>query len=216
MSFAKSERAELCDLLDRVGPAAPTLCAGWVTHDMAAHLWTRETDPLAAPGIVVKPLAGLTERRLAEAKARWPYAELVDKIRKGPAPASVFSFPGVDHEANTVEYFVHHEDVRRAQPEWTPRTLPDSVEDWLWRRLKLMARVMFRGVGVGLVLERAVTVPGDTPETIRALPGPEIVTLIGTPAELLLFAYGRGSHTVVELVGSPEAVEKVRSAHLSV
>ncbi|WP_026928080.1 TIGR03085 family metal-binding protein [Granulicoccus phenolivorans] len=216
MSFAKSERAALCDLLDEVGPQAPTLCAGWTAHDMAAHLWTRETDPLAAPGIVVKPLAGLTERRLAEAKARWPYAELVDKVRHGPAPASVFSFPGVDLEANTVEYFVHHEDVRRAQPDWGVRQLPDSVEDWLWRRLKLMARVMFRGVGTGLVLERAVQVPGDTPETIRALPGNEIVTLIGTPSELLLFAYGRGTHAVVEMVGPDDAVAKVRAARLAV
>ena len=86
MNAAKSERAGLCDLLDEVGPGAPTLCEGWTTHDLAAHLWIRETDPLGAPGIVAKPLAGLTERRMAESKERWPYAELVDRIRKGPAP----------------------------------------------------------------------------------------------------------------------------------
>ena len=113
MTFAKAERAALCDLFDQVGPDAPTLCEGWLTHDLAAHLWLRETDPVAAGGVVAKPLAGLLERRRAETKTRWPYAELVDKVRNGPARFSVFAIPGVDEGANTTEFFVHHEDVRR-------------------------------------------------------------------------------------------------------
>ena len=54
MTFAKSERAELCDLFDRVGPDAPTLCQGWATHDLAAHLWIRETDPVGVSGLVAQ------------------------------------------------------------------------------------------------------------------------------------------------------------------
>src|SRR5215218_8372952 len=44
VTFARSERAELCDLLDEVGSRAPTLCDGWESHDLAAHLWVRKTD----------------------------------------------------------------------------------------------------------------------------------------------------------------------------
>ena len=80
MTFAKDERAALCELLSTVGPDAPTLCGDWTTHDLAAHLWIRETDPVGAPGILAKPLAGLTERRMAEAKARWGYQDLVERV----------------------------------------------------------------------------------------------------------------------------------------
>ena len=36
---------------------------------------------------------------------------------------------------NTVEYFVHHEDLRRAQPDWSPRLLTPEDETALWSRL---------------------------------------------------------------------------------
>ena len=39
------ERSELCDLFLAVGPEAPTLCDGWTTLDLAAHLVVREHDP---------------------------------------------------------------------------------------------------------------------------------------------------------------------------
>ena len=47
------ERRELCDLLEEVGPDAPTLCEGWTTFDLAAHLAVRERDLRAAPGILL-------------------------------------------------------------------------------------------------------------------------------------------------------------------
>ena len=125
VTFAKSERAALCDLLDEVGPDAPTLCEGWQTHDLAAHLWIRETDPIGASAIVAKPLAGLLERRMAEVKQRWEFSELVDRVRNGPARFSVFALPGVDEPANSTEFFVHHEDVRRAGDH--PQTSRDSA-----------------------------------------------------------------------------------------
>jgi uncharacterized protein (TIGR03085 family) len=219
VTFAQSERAELADLLDQVGPDAPTLCEGWDTHDLAAHLWIRETDPVGAGGLVARPLAGFLERRMAETRARWPYTELVDKVRNGPARFSVFAIPGVDEGANTVEYFVHHEDVRRAgaEPE-PPRTLPDDVEGWLWRRLKLLARAQFRRAQVGVVLERE---GGDQqgaagePETIRAAAGAHIVTAVGRPSELTLFAHGRTADARVRLVGEPDAVEQLLGSELS-
>lgn len=218
MNLAKTERADLCDLLDQVGPDAPTLCGDWTTHDLAAHLWIRETDPLGAPGIVAKPLAGLTERRMTESKSRWPYGELVDRIRRGPARMSVFAFPGVDEEANTVEYFVHHEDVRRAgDAPMGPRVLDEEVQDWMWRRLKLMSRAWFRRANVGVVLERARAADASgEPQTVRAMPGNQIVTLVGAPSELMLFAYGRTDVADVQVIGDDDAVEKLQGTDFSV
>ncbi|MCW2608081.1 MAG: hypothetical protein JWO60_2774, partial [Frankiales bacterium] len=45
MSVAAAERAALLDLLAASGPDAPTLCPGWTTHDLAAHLVVRERQP---------------------------------------------------------------------------------------------------------------------------------------------------------------------------
>jgi uncharacterized protein (TIGR03085 family) len=219
VTFAKTERAELCDLLEQVGPGAPTLCSGWDTHDLAVHLWIRETDPIGAPGILAKPLAGILERRMTEIRGRWPYEELVDRVRRGPARLSVFAIPGVDEGANTTEYFVHHEDVRRAGPTaQASRTLPVEVEEWMWRRLKLLARAWFRRVPVGVVLEALPTGGGSAgePETIRAVGGSSIVTLVGTPSELMLYAHGRGAVAEVKLVGEPAAIEQLTSADLHV
>ena len=218
MSFAKDERAGLCDLLSEVGPDAPTLCGDWTAHDLAAHLWIRETDPVGAPGILAKPLSGLTERRMAEAKSRWSYEELVDRVRKGPARFSVFALPGVDEPANTTEFFVHHEDVRRAGDRpLGPRDLGDEVEDWMWRRLKLLARAFFRRAKVGVVLERvpATAEPGTDPETIRAQGGNPIVTVVGKPSELMIFANGRTQAADVKLVGESEAIDTLLASDLS-
>jgi uncharacterized protein (TIGR03085 family) len=217
VTFAQSERAELADLLDQVGPEAPTLCEGWTAHDLAAHLWIRETDPVGAGGLVARPLAGLLERRMSETKGRWPYTELVDKVRNGPARFSVFAIPGVDEGANTIEYFVHHEDVRRGghdpQP---PRELPDDVEGWLWRRLKLLARAQFRRSTVGVVLEREGSKDANgEPETIRAAAGAHIVTAVGRPSELTLLAHGRTGAAQVRLVGEPDAIEQLLGSELS-
>ncbi len=215
VTFAKSERADLCDLFDRVGPDAPTLCGGWNAHDLAAHLWIRETDPVGVSGIVAKPLSGLHERRVTEVKQRWPFSELVNRVRNGPARFSVFAIPGVDEGANTTEFFVHHEDVRRAgDTPQSARDLGPEVEEWMWRRLKLLARAWFRRVQVGVVLERLRSGDDDVPETIRAVTGSTIVTLVGQPSELIFFAHGR-SVAEVKLVGEPDAIDILMAADLS-
>jgi len=208
VTFAQSERTALCALFRAVGPDAPTLCEGWDSHDLATHLWIRETDPVGVTGMVAKPLSGLLERRMGEVRQRWTFEELVDRISKGPARLSVFAIPGVDEGANTTEFFVHHEDVRRAGAEpQGARELGAEVEEWMWRRLKLLARAWFRRAPVGVVLERG-RLSGDhvEPDTIRALGGSSIVTLVGAPSELMLYAHGRGPSAEVELVGEPEAV----------
>ena len=218
VTFAKSERSELCARFDLVGPDAVTLCNGWTTHDLATHLWIRENDPIGATGLVAKPLAGLLERRMAEVKQRWDFAELVGRIRSGPARLSVFAIPGVDEGANTTEFFVHHEDVRRAGEVSEPaRDLGADVEEWMWRRLKLLARAWFRRSHVGVTLERlgSVNEAGEA-ETIRAVGGSQIVTIVGPPSEIMLYAHGRGAVAEVKIVGEPEAIDILTNTDLRV
>jgi len=218
VTFAKAERAELCDLFQQVGPEAPTLCEGWDAHDLAVHLWIRETDPVGVTGMVAKPLSGLFERRMAEIRQRWTFPELVDRVRRGPARLSVFAIPGVDEGANTTEFFIHHEDLRRAgDAPQTSRVLDADVEEWMWRRLKLLARAWFRQVPVGVVLERLGSAGADgEPETIRATGGSSIVTIVGTPSELMLVAHGRARVAEVKLVGEPTAIEALHASDLRI
>jgi len=153
VSYSREERLALCALLDKTGPDAPTLCAGWTTGDLAAHLVLREHRPDAAAGVMGGPLAGYTAHVQQRIRARTPFPDLVRTIRSGPPRLSVMALPGVDELANGVEFFVHHEDVRRAAPDWEPRTLSDGESDMLWQRLR-MARFMLRKAPVGVELAR--------------------------------------------------------------
>ena len=56
MSIAGDERAALAAALRAAGPGAPTLCEGWTTRDLAAHLWLREHDPRVVLGLVLPDL----------------------------------------------------------------------------------------------------------------------------------------------------------------
>ena len=201
MSLTSVERAELSDLLDALGPDAPTLCEGWTTRDLAAHLVVREGRPDAAAGIIGGPLAGWT-RRVQDRAAAGDYAELVDKVRNGPPTLSYFRLPGMDSSANAFEYLVHHEDVRRAQPDWAPRELPPKASDSIWARLKKNGgSLIYRQATTGVTLRR------PDGEEIVARKGEPMVTLVGEPVELVLQAFGRGDHAHVEILGDPDAVE---------
>ncbi len=62
VSDAQLERQTLSQLFDQLGPDAPTLCSGWTTLDLAAHLVVRERRPDSGPGLVWPPMAGYTDR----------------------------------------------------------------------------------------------------------------------------------------------------------
>src|SRR5512142_1942830 len=115
-SSADTERAALADLLDELGPDAPTLCEGWTTYDLAAHLAVRDRVPAAWPGLALGRFAGHTERTQARFRTEHPYSECVALVRKGAPGWSPMGMPGVRDVVNLTEYVVHHEDVRRAQP----------------------------------------------------------------------------------------------------
>lgn len=206
---ADRERAELADLLATVGPDAPTLCAGWTTRDLAAHLIVREARPDATLGIAGGPMAGWT-KHVQDREARNDYLVLVDKVRNGPPLLSVFSLPGAAGLVNLVEYVVHHEDVRRAQPGRTARHLPADLTDELWSRVQLPGRRTFRGAATGVTLIR-----NDGPSSNAVLKDREpMVTITGATLDLLMLAYGR-SAVDVDVAGDTAAVADFRAAYLS-
>ncbi|MEU1310143.1 TIGR03085 family metal-binding protein [Streptomyces cinnamoneus] len=208
-THAQRERLLLADLLETVGPNAPTLCAGWRSRDLAAHVVVRERRSDAAAGIVFKPLAARLERVQAEFAAK-PYEELIQLIRTGPPRLSPYALKQVDEAANTVEFFVHTEDVRRAQPEWSPRTLDPVFADALWSRLERTARLLGRKAPVGLVLRRP---DGRTAVARRGTP---VVTVTGEPGELTLFAFGRQGAATVQLDGGEDALAKLQKGTLGI
>ncbi|MFI5676079.1 TIGR03085 family metal-binding protein [Streptomyces cellulosae] len=201
-TFAKRERLLLADLLEAEGPEAPTLCEGWTTRDLAAHVVVRERRPDAAGGILIKQLASRLDKVMEEFAAK-PYEELIQLIRTGPPRFSPFSLKQIDEASNIVEFYVHTEDVRRARPDWTPRELDPVFQDALWSRLERTARLVGRGVPTGLVLRRP---DGQTAVAHRGTP---VVTVTGEPSELLLFTYGRQSAAKVELDGDKEAIAQL-------
>ncbi|MEV6418882.1 TIGR03085 family metal-binding protein [Streptomyces sp. NPDC051662] len=208
-THAKRERLLLADLLEAAGPDAPTLCEGWLTRDLAAHVVVRERRPDAAGGTVLAVLKNRLERVQAEYLAK-PYEELIQLIRTGPPRMSPFGVKQIDEAANTVEFYVHTEDVRRAQPDWTPRELDSVFANTLWSRLEKGGRMMGRKSPVGLVLRRP---DGQTAVAHRGTP---VVTVTGEPGELLLFAFGRQAAAKVELDGDKDAIARLQEAKLGI
>lgn len=206
-THAKRERLLLADLLEGAGPDAPTLCGDWTTRDLAAHVVVRERRADAAGGLVLKPLAGRLERVQREFAAK-PYDELLRLVRTGPPRFSPYALKQIDEAANTVEFFVHSEDVRRAGTDWAPRELDPVFSDVLWSRLEKMARLLGRKSPVGLVLRRP---DGRTAVARRGTP---VVTVTGEPGELLLFAFGRQTVADAQLDGDKDAVAKALEAKL--
>ena len=154
VTYSRDERLALAALLEETGPDAPTLCAGWQTRDLAAHVVVRERRPDAGLGMLGGPLAGYTARVQQGYLGRYSYQELIAIFRSGPPRLSPFAIPGADEAANTVEYFVHHEDVRRGAEGWTERELPPGLSEALWKRLK-SSRLFLRGAPTGVALARA-------------------------------------------------------------
>jgi uncharacterized protein (TIGR03085 family) len=199
--FDAIERKQLCDLLDELGPHAPTLLHPWTTYDLAAHLVLREHDVVAAPGLVVGGgWARFAEQRRTELKGS-AFTALVDTIRSGPPPG-FFQIGWVRRFPNLNEFFVHHEDVRRAN-HLGPRATPPGEDAALFRNVARAPWFLARRLrGVGLDLEWA-----GTGKVVRARRGHPTARLRGVPGELLLYLFGRSDSADVDITGSPEAIE---------
>jgi uncharacterized protein (TIGR03085 family) len=135
-----------------------------------------------------------------------PFPEMVDQLRE-PA-LTPYRLPGVERLTNTLEYFVHHEDLRRGRPGWEPRQLPPADEDELWKLLKGSAKLSTRKAGVPIVVRRTDR-PGEE-ATIRKGDDPVVVT--GRPSELVLFFFGRDQLHEVGFDGPAESISRLRGA----
>ena len=187
-ALVAGERAALADLFTELGPDAPTCCEGWTTAHLAAHLVVRERRPDALPGYGFESaglpaLARWSHRLEDRARTATPYAEQVARFRAGPPPWSPMALPG-GRGLNTVEFVIHHEDVRRAQAGWAPRALPRETQDELWTAAFLFGRGAAGRPG-GLILRRS-DVPG-----VEKKFGEGTTLVEGEPLELLLWASGR-------------------------
>ncbi len=202
------ERLALCGLFDRLGPSVPTLLAGWTAHDLAAHIVLRERDLIAGPCIVLPgPFQRFAERRRARLAHSRDFTWLVARIRSGP-PVGLFRLGWVRRLANLNEFFVHHEDVRRANGQ-QPRRLTTEMDAALWRNVCRGGHYLSRRLhSCGLELEWA---GADQCVTVRH--GEPMARLTGPPGELLLYIFGRQDAAQVELSGLPEAISAVHRTH---
>ena len=200
------ERAALCDALDKYGPEAPTLCEGWLTIDLAAHMVAREARSDAAIGLVFPPLAGHLQKVMDQYKKKG-YDTLVGMLRTGPP---WMHRTGPLATANVNENYVHDEDVRRANGAG-PRVLDEEMDAILWKMLGFGARMSKKAVkGAALTLRTP-----DGRERVVSTDGIPVV-MTGPPGELTLYMSGRKEASDVTLDGETTGVAIVHAANFGV
>lgn len=205
-TLARRERRALVETLRSVGPDAPTLCAGWDTRDLAAHLVVREGRPDAAIGAFVQALAPrLEELRLRERERDWD--DLLERIDDGAPWYSPLRY--ADQVANAAEYLVHHEDVLRASDPWEARRFGEGDLARVWSLATTVAKTFLRKVPARLELRTPGTQSGSGPAPVStgAALAP-LVSVTAEPVELLLWAFGRDT-VHVDVSGSQRGIDAV-------
>jgi uncharacterized protein (TIGR03085 family) len=203
------ERADLCDLFVATGPDAPTLCEGWTTFDLAAHLVVREHDPRAGLAILGGDRFASVERRLMDGARARGYGALVERLRRGP-PLVPWRLPVLRPLLNENEWFVHHEDVRRANGQG-PRTDRPDLDGAAWGTVRRTGPLFLRRVK-GAGVELAAPGFGEVPAR-RSGPRARVT---GGPQELVLFLHGRRGAAQVDITGPDEAVSALAAADLGI
>jgi uncharacterized protein (TIGR03085 family) len=209
-TLSRDERDALADLLTELGPDAPTLCGDWTTRDLAAHLVVRERRPDTTLGSVLPGLGGWTERARTGLRDGTSWEELVGRLRTGAPSWSPMGNALTESAVNLLEFFVHHEDVRRAQPGWGPRALPSALEDRLWGNLRVIGALATRAWPAGL------TVAAPDGRSVRLRRGTPEVTVTGAPSELVLFCTGRQRVARVSADGPEDTVAALHGARFAI
>ena len=189
------ERRAICDLFVELGPDAPTLCEGWTTADLAAHLVLREHFHRWSDA----------QRSAEKAKG---YPALIARLRAG-APVVPWRLPRIRNVFSGLEYFIHHEDARRANG-GAPRPQADDLEAVAWRMTGYNARRIARRI-------RPFALALALPDGRRRTYGSgATATLTGAASELVLYLGGRRATADVTLTGDPEARAAVERADLTI
>ena len=209
-SNLEAERTDLIATLREAGPDASTLCAGWTTRVLLAHLVRRERSIVELGARVKLPvLTGAADAAMHRYARSHSYDTLLDEFAAGAPFYSPFAFGPTAELVNLLEYVIHHEDVRRAAGK-VPRILPDARERAVFTRLSGFAKVSLRRAPGPVELR--------TPDgrAIRVGRGEPAVTVTGRPVELALVAFGRGRVAEVDYGGDVADVEKFRATSIGV
>ena len=140
-----------------------------MTRDLAAHLWVREHRPFAVPGMVATrgPLHRWTDRAQSRVAQQRPYTEIVASLKRG-APVRM---PVLGQAVDLHEFFVHHEDVRRANG--MGERLEPELDAALWRIVPAFGRFLTRqakGLEVTVVTPFGNTDPEVGPQATVLAP----------------------------------------------
>lgn len=217
-------RHDLVTVLERVGPGLPTLCEGWNTEHMLAHLILRETRPDIAAGVVLPPLSKRTEAKTEE---------LAEELSDGHAFSDgLATFEAArpltrrhdtaDENVNYLEYIVHREDILRGSPEAVEmnsgRTADPEEQQKIWKALDRRAALMAKDYPDGLTLvgtddqgaprygtsvvrksADSSRVSGLVQKVVRSPRTGDAAVLTGEPLELLMYLFGRRDAARVEV-----------------
>lgn len=194
---AAQERRALAQALRSVPADAPTLCEGWAARDLAVHIVVRDSRPdlLVGQGL---PVLGGRARTAVEELKRADYQALVDRVAAGPPRWSPSRLGPVDTAANTVEFYVHAEDVLRAQQDFDAgvrREISQQVRAQLWRQ---GAQGLFL-LGARSLRQRVTFVSPGYGAVTRGRPNDPLRLVQGPPEELVLWAFGRRAAAAVEI-----------------
>lgn len=205
--FVAASRAALVAALYAAGPNEPTLVEDWQTQHLAAAVYLRENSHQVTARVGSSSEAALDAaiHQLAnESSSRKAFYKLVSQISNGPEPTPRQERPSLfkrlrktvlqrrqEPESPLLEFFVHTEDIRRAQARWAPRKLSDSYASALFEQLREQARKYYENAKTGYVLVRT------NGERIVAKRGTTLTYVTGPAGELVLHALGRSDHALV-------------------
>lgn len=212
MNLARRHRHALCDTAHALGPEAATLCDPWSVRELLAHLIIRERRPDTWPGILGGVLHARTDAVQRDVASR-DIDTLLEQVRRGPPRWSPTASDRVDDLLNTTEFVVHHEDLRRAQPDWQAPAPDEQTAAALWGQLRRAGRLLYRSSPVGVV----AIAPGHGRAALRRpSSGVGSVVLTGNPLVLTLHAFGRQGVADVRVAGNPLDVAALTRAERSV
>lgn len=188
-STAAAEREALVRALAEAGSEAETLCEGWNAHDLAVHIAARDARPDTLIGQHLPIVSDRAKQTLAGFE-QMSFDQLLDRIRQGVPRWSPARLGVLDEAMNTLEFYVHTEDVLRAGPDYQPasrRAVSEQLRRVLWRQAsatmfraaarKARRRTTFLSPGYGAVTH------GRASDLVRVVEG--------APEELVLWAFGR-------------------------
>lgn len=206
MPLARDHRLALCATALQTGPDAPTLCPPWPVSGLVAHLVVRETRPDAALLGLLPATAAHGDRVRADLAASVPFEALVERLAAGPPAWAPARLGPVADVADLLEFVIHHEDIRRAQPGWAAAPADAKTDRAVWAQVRRAARLFTRRAPVGVVLVAS----GHGRAAVKGPPARETglgsVVLTGSPVELALHLSGRTAVADVRVEGDPDSV----------